>query len=478
MKILLTGANGYIGKRLLPVLLSQGHEVICCIREKSRFNHSEEEKNITIWEHDFLESVKMDEAPTNIDAAYYLIHSMSSSISDFSKLETQGAENFKEYIDQTEAKQIIYLSGITNQDKLSKHLESRRKVENILATSSKPLTTLKAGIIIGSGSASFEIIRDLVEKLPVMVAPRWLKTQSQPIAIRNVIEYLSGVLLIPETFNQSFDIGGPELLTYKQILLKFAKVRGLKRYIFTLPIMTPRLSSYWLYFVTSTSYKLAVNLVDSLKVNIIANDELIKKILTIDLIPYESAVKMAFERLENHYVLSSWKDALISSNDQNKLSDYLKVPSYGCYKDIKRKIISGDSNKILQNIWSVGGNRGWYYANFLWKMRGSLDKMVGGVGLRRGRTNENQIENGDVIDFWRVLVADKEGKRLLLYAEMKLPGEAWLEFSIENNNGQEELLQTATFRPHGLWGRIYWWLSMPFHHFIFKGMINNLHSYG
>ena len=478
MKILLTGANGYIGKRLLPVLLKNGHEVICCVRDKSRFKHSEEEKNITIWEHDFLNPVVTENAPLDIDAAYYLIHSMSSSIGDFSKLEARGAENFKNYINQTEARQIIYLSGITNQEKLSKHLQSRKEVETILNSSTKPLTTLKAGIIIGSGSASFEIIRDLVEKLPVMVAPKWLKTPSQPIAIKNVIEYLSKVLLLPETYNKSFDIGGPELLTYKEMLLKFAKVRGLKRYIFTLPIMTPRLSSYWLYFVTSTSYKLAVNLVNSLKVDIVADDKPIRAIVNIELIPYESAVKMAFERLENHYVLSSWKDALVSSNDQNTLSAYLEVPSYGCYKDIQKLKITKDRNKVLDNIWSIGGNRGWYYANFLWKLRGILDKMVGGVGLRRGRTNDYKINNGDVIDFWRVLLADKPNNRLLLYAEMKLPGEAWLEFSIKKRNNHEELQQIATFRPHGLWGRIYWFLSKPFHYFIFRGMIKNIHSYG
>jgi len=476
VRILLTGATGYIGKRLLPVLLNDGHEVICCVREKSRFPHTEG-TNLKIWEHDFLHPVDIKNAPVHIDAAYYLIHSMSSSIGNFVDLEAQSAEHFKAYIDQTKARQVIYLSGITNQEKLSKHLESRKQVEEILNSATSAVTTLKAGIIIGSGSASFEIIRDLVEKLPVMIAPRWLNTPSQPIAIKNVVEYLNGVLLTPETFNKSLDIGGPELLTYKQMLLKFAKVRGLRRYVLTLPIMTPRLSSYWLYFVTSTSYKLAVNLVNSLKVDIVANDKPIRTILHIDLIPYEDAVKMAFERLENHLVLSSWKDALISSNSQNKLSSYLKVPTYGCYKDVQKKIITRDSTQVLNNIWSIGGNRGWYYATILWKIRGSLDKLAGGVGLRRGRTNSNTINNGDVIDFWRVLIADKENRRLLLYAEMKLPGEAWLEFTIKKQNGKELIEQVATFRPHGLWGRIYWFILLPFHRFIFRGMIDNIHDY-
>lgn len=476
MKVLLTGANGYIGKRLLPVLINAGHEVICCVRERSRFEYTGQ-PGLTVWEHDFLQPVDPEQAPMEIDVAYYLIHSMSSSIQSFHKMEALAAKHFLRYINQTQARQIIYLSGISNESNLSRHLASRKQVETILNESHVPLTTLKAGIIIGSGSASFEIIRDLVEKLPIMVAPKWLTTQTQPIAIRNVIEYLYKVLNFEETFGKAYDIGGPELLTYKQMLLKFAKVRGLKRYIITLPIMTPRLSSYWLYFVTSTSYKLAVNLVNSLKVNIIAHNTPIKELFDIELIPYEQAVSMAFERLENNYVMSSWKDALISSNQYNQLAHHLSVPSYGCFKDIQSLELARDSHEVLENIWAIGGHRGWYYANWLWKIRGMLDKLVGGVGLRRGRTNENTIHNGDVLDFWRVLVADKKNKRLLLFAEMKLPGEAWLEFHIHNKNSKQFLTQTATFRPHGIWGRFYWYMVLPFHIFIFRRMIKKIHDF-
>jgi uncharacterized protein YbjT (DUF2867 family) len=266
MKILLTGATGYIAQRLLPALLELGHEIVCSLRDKNRFNLSAfASAKLSVIEVDFLNKETLQNIPEDIDAAYYLVHSMSVTTGDFSSMESEAARNFAERIEQTKAQQIIYLSGIVNEKQLSKHLRSRKNVEDILFKCKVPLTTLRAGIIVGSGSASFEIIRDLVEKLPVMIAPRWLNTDCQPIGIRNVIEFLSRVLFREDTYQQSFDIGGPDILSYKQMLLQFAEVRKLKRKIFVVPVMTPKLSSYWLYFVTSTSYKLAQNLVDSMK---------------------------------------------------------------------------------------------------------------------------------------------------------------------------------------------------------------------
>lgn len=248
MKILLTGASGYIAQRLLPILLEGGHEIICCIRDKYRFDSQKYAQfNLQIIEVDFLKPETLKIIPEDIDAAYYLMHSMSSSKGDFFSMEQQVAENFKNRIEQTQVKQVIYLSGIINDKVLSKHLSSRKNVEEILSSASFSLSTLRAGIIVGSGSASFEIIRDLVEKLPVMIAPKWLKSKCQPIAIRNVIDFLYGVLLQEFTFNNSYDIAGPETLSYKYMLLRFAKVRGLKRKIYIVPVMTPKLSSYWLY---------------------------------------------------------------------------------------------------------------------------------------------------------------------------------------------------------------------------------------
>jgi uncharacterized protein YbjT (DUF2867 family) len=460
-------------------LLQQGHQVVCCVRDKNRFPAEEyaPDAAISLFEVDFLKPLPDADEIKNIDAAYYLIHSMSANMNDFERLEAESAGSFLKLVEQTSARQVIYLSGITNDEQLSKHLASRKNVEDILGSSRIPLTAVRAGIIVGSGSASFEIIRDLVEKLPVMIAPRWLSTKSQPIAIRNVVEYLSGVLLRKDTFNQSFDVGGPKIMTYKEMLKQYAEVRGLKRYIFTVPVMTPRLSSYWLYFVTATSYRLAVNLVNSMKVEVVAKDNSLEKLLGIRPFTYKEAVKLAFQKIEQNMVLSSWKDALVSSDPDNSLQSHINVPVNGCFVDKREKPISGDPVRVLENIWSIGGTRGWYYGSRLWNIRGFLDKMFGGVGLRRGRTSPSIIHAGDTLDFWRVLAADKHNRRLLLYAEMKLPGEAWLEFKIVQKEKKHFLQQTATFRPKGVAGRLYWYAVLPFHFFVFDGMAENIVKY-
>jgi uncharacterized protein YbjT (DUF2867 family) len=470
MTILLTGSTGYIAQRLLPVLLEAGHHIVCCVRDKHRFNiENFPVGRVTVVEVDFLQPATLKNIPTEIDAAYYLLHSMSTTSGDFSKMESEAAENFSQAIDQTNAKQVIYLSGIVNKENLSKHLQSRENVEKILSKTKVPLTVLRAGIIVGSGSASFEIIRDLIEKLPLMVAPRWLNTRCQPIAIRNVIGFLSGVLSRSETYNRGYDIGGPDILTYKQMLMQFAEVRKLKRKIFVVPVMTPKLSSYWLYFVTSTSYALAKNLVDSMKVEVICTPNNLAEMLAIELIPYRKAIAMAFDKIEQNLVMSSWKDALTSNILNKGISQHIEVPVNGCFKDVRTRKVH-DAEKVLDRIWSIGGSTGWYYGNWMWSIRGSMDRMVGGVGLRRGRKSKTQIYAGDTLDFWRVLLASRKDQRLLLYAEMKLPGEAWLEFKINN----DMLEQTATFRPLGLLGRLYWYAVFPFHGFIFKNMLRKL----
>jgi len=472
MKVLLTGANGYIGQRLLPVLLEQGHTVYCCVRNRKRFESKTHER-LTVIEIDFLNPLENTALPSDIDVAFFLIHSMSNK-GDFINKEAHAAENFSKLVQSTRCRQVIYLSGIVNEAELSDHLISRLAVEKILRSSSVPATVLRAGIIVGSGSASFEIIRDLVEKLPVMIAPKWLNTLCQPISVRNVIQFLSGVMGREDTYNQDFDIGGPEVLSYKQMLLKFAAVRRLKRYVWTVPVMTPKLSSYWLYFITATSYHLAINLVDSMKVNVVCRPNNLAERLGIELIPYNEAVELAFQRIEQNMVLSSWKDAFGSFGTNPQLMEYVEVPKFGCFKDEKSRVVTGNEAVVLDRIWSLGGEKGWHYGNRLWKMRGLLDKMVGGVGLRRGRTKPDKINPGDALDFWRVLVADRENKRLLLFAEMKLPGEAWLEFEIIQKGGDWLLCQTATFRPRGIWGRVYWYAVLPFHFAIFNGMIDKL----
>jgi len=471
MRILLTGVTGYVGKRILPVLIEQGHEVICCVREKRRLSiHKNLLQKTEIIEVDFLDAVRPSLFPKDIDVAYYLIHSMTTSQDKFDALESRAAENFKKYVESTSVKQVIYLSGISNENKLSRHLQSRRKVEDLLKSDYYALTVLRAGIIVGSGSASFEIIRDIVEKLPIMVTPKWILTKAQPIAIRDVIRFLVGVMDHPKCFNRTFDIGGPEILTYKDMMLKYAKARKLKRKIYTTVLISPRISSYWLFFITSVSYKLAISLADSMKNEVICENNDLQEILNIHPITYDTALKYAFIRIKQNLVLSSWKDSMISSNLGLSLSDFIEVPDFGCYKD-KKQLPVIDEKRTLYNIWSIGGEKGYYYANWLWEIRGFFDMLFGGVGLRRGRTLPVEINTGDALDFWRVLYASREKKRLLLFAEMKLPGEAWLEFKIDENN---ILHQTATFRPKGIWGRLYWIFTYPFHYFIFNGMIRNI----
>jgi uncharacterized protein YbjT (DUF2867 family) len=471
MKILLTGATGYIAQRLLPELLKDNYQVVCCVRDKGRFDLKRfNSLDLEVVEVDFLDEKTLKNIPADIDVAYYLIHSMSTIGGDFEKLETTSAENFLRCMKLTQVKQVIYLTGIANREQLSKHLSSRKKVEEILSKGDYAFTALRAGIIVGSGSASFEIIRDLVEKLPVMVAPRWLKTKTQPIAIRDVVAYLKGVINLPEAMGKSFDISGGEVLTYKEMLLGFAKVRKLKRKIIVLPFLSPGLSSYWLYFVTSTSFALARNLVNSMKVEVIGKPNDLGKILNIEPITYEKAIELAFVKVENDQVLSSWKDALTSQTFYKGLTAHLHVPTEGCFKDKRIRKVQ-NAERTMDKIWRIGGHTGWYYGEWLWKLRGAMDKIFGGVGLRRGRKSRSQIYPGDTLDFWRVLVASREDRRLLLYAEMKLPGEAWLEFFINEKN---ELEQTATFRPLGLQGRLYWYAVWPFHGFIFKGLLQEL----
>jgi len=425
MKILLTGVTGYIGKRLLTVLAEKGYDVVCAVRDLNRFQSIESQpENISAVEVDFLDAGTMSRIPPDIDAAYYLIHSMSSSV-HYDKLELASAINFRKAMEKSSVKHVIYLSGIVNEKSLSKHLASRKAVEAELAKGKYHLTTLRAGIIIGSGSASFEIIRDLVEKLPVMIAPKWLNTKCQPIAVRDVINCLEKTLFLEPAYDKNFDIGGPDVISYKEMLLGYAKARGLKRKIFVVPVMTPKLSSYWLHFITSTSFKLATALVSSMKVEVICRNDEINRLLGIAPVGYQEAIRRTIGAVDSHQITSSWKDSLVSGRFDSNISIFLQVPEYGIFKDQRSKQVV-DAEKCLDRIWKIGGETGWYYANWLWKLRG--------------------------------------------FAEMKLPGEAWLEFRISDS----KLYQTATFRPKGLAGRLYWFSVYPFHALIFKGLISKL----
>lgn len=474
--VLLTGANGYIGRRLLQKLLEQGHYVTCLVRDKRRFEINHEHLDqMQVAEGDLLKPETLKDLPKEIDAAYFLVHSMSGSYQDFEAMERQTAENFRYYIDQTSCSQIIFLSGIMNEETLSRHFQSRLNVEEILKSSKVSVTILRAGIIIGSGSASFEIMRDLVYKLPVMVAPKWLKNRIQPIALRDVLYYLSSVLLMRETYQKTYDVGGPEVLTYKDLLKKMADIRGKKLWIINVPVLTPKLSAYWLYFVTATSFSLARSLVESLKHEIVVRKKGIETILPCTLTSFEQAVKLAYARIDGNQVDSSWKDSLVSGTMGQDFLDKGEVPTVDCMIDDQIVPIDQPKEQVKTNIWQIGGDNGWYFLDWLWEIRGLLDKMLGGVGLRRGRRSPVDLTRGDALDFWRVLYADRDKGYLLLYAEMKVPGEAWLAFRIdETDNGEVVLNQRATFRPYKFWGKLYWYGLLPIHIPIFRGMANQI----
>ena len=474
MKVLITGANGFVGKRLILILLNQGHEVYALCRIKGTKVFAEDKPNLHYIWGDLRNSESLKGIPKDIDAAYYLVHSMSEIVGSLAETENEVVEQFLKGIKETQIKQIIYLGGIINDEKkLSPHLKSRLLVEQALKKGPIPVTVLRASIIIGAGSASFEIIRDLCEKLPIMIAPKWVKTLCQPISIEDVLFYLSEVLLNKQCLNQTFDIGGPEIFTFKELMLRYSKFRNLKRWIIEVPVLTPRLSSYWLVFITSVRFSLCSYLVESMKSNSIVKLDGIKKIIPHSCATYTEALQLAFQMISQNMVASSWMDSWeIAGNDPN-LDNY-EVPKEGCLKDEKRMPIKDSREAAINRIWSIGGSNGYYALKWAWHLRGAFDQLIGGVGLNRGRTHPSEIQAGDAIDFWRVIRADKEKGDLILFAGMKVPGEAWLELKLEQENEIWYVVQTATFRPKGILGRLYWYTLVPFHFFIFRKMAKAL----
>ena len=473
MHLLLTGANGYIGLRLLPALLEAGHRVTAVVRNRRRFPAGEFARageRLRLIEGDFLEPDSLPPFPSDLDAAFYLLHSMGGG-AGFAERERQVARNFVRAVAPATCRRVVYLSGLVPEDEeLSEHLASRRAVEDELRQGGAALTVLRASIIVGSGSASFEIVRDLAEKLPVMVCPRWVNTRCQPIAIRNVIDYLTGVLEVEETAGRVFDIGGPEVLRYRDLLAGYAEVRGLRRWFVPVPFLSPRLSSWWLYLMTTTSFPLAQALVDSMKHETVCGDEGIRDLIPVKLLRYREAVERALSRIAQNRVPSSWIDSLEAGSLDPKFLDVIKVPEHGVYSDHQSTPLAAPRGEVVDAVWSLGGEKGWPSMNWAWKLRGAMDRLVGGAGLRRGRRHPSELRTGDALDFWRVVLADREAGRLMLYAEMKLPGEAWLEFVVTD----AELSQSATFRPQGLLGRLYWFSVLPAHWLLFPRMVKRL----
>lgn len=472
-KIFIAGASGFIGQRLILQLLEQGHEVYGLSRiQGATIAHIRHSKFHTVFGDLGLNDTKVH-LPDDIDAAYYLVHSMAQHLGSLKDREEQNAKQFLEWINRTKCQHIIYLSGIIHEgNTLSEHLASRQNVERVLQSGKIPVTVLRASIIIGAGSASFEIIRDLVEKLPVMIAPKWVRTRCQPIAVDDVLYFLTKILLMPRAYNQTFEINGPEVMSFKQVLLRYARFRRLKRWIIDVPFLTPRLSSYWLVLITSVRYSICSYLVDSMKYDSSSTDNRIQSIVPHNCLKFEEALERAFMRIAQNEIISTWMDAWFSDGKPADIKYYIQVPHEGCVQDVQRQKLKSDEQTVLDRIWSIGGKNGWYGLNWAWRLRGLFDKLIGGAGMNRGRRNPNKLEVGDPIDFWRVVKAEKKPCHLILYAEMKIPGEAWLEFKIEDGT----LMQIATFRPKGVWGRIYWYAMMPFHFSIFRNMAKGLAS--
>ncbi len=473
-KVLIAGANGYVGSRLAYRLAEKGIFVIALVRDKTRFNiHEKIHKNIEVIEGDLLDEESLKKIPAGLSCAYYLVHSLSSKDKNFYDLEEKSARNFLKAMQKRGPEKIVYLSGLSGNDPKSEHMQSRDRVGKILNEGKVPVVNFQAGIIIGSGSASFEIMRDLVEKLPVMIAPKWVSSKCQPIGIEDVLFYLENIH-DRDCDSIKLEIGGPEVLTYKEMLHIFAKVRGLKRWIISVPFLTPHLSSLWLYFVTSANLYIAKRLVESLKGDAICHLHDIDAYIPHKCLSYEETIQRAFDRIEQNHVISSWKDAMNTSKLKPHFDQYIHVPTYGCLKNIQKRKYLTHKKEVIERLWSIGGKNGWYYMDWAWQIRGWIDKIFGGVGLRRGRRSPTELEKGDALDFWRVIQCDKENGKLLLYAEMRLPGEAWLEWKIEEIDEMTEIKQIATFRPKGLFGRLYWYALFPFHLFIFKGMCNTI----
>ena len=474
-KIFVTGATGFVGKRLILNLLNQGHQIYALCRIKGISVFADKKPNLHYIWGDLRNPETLAAIPQDIEAAYYLVHSMSEIVSNLADAESEVVKQFLKGVKHTQIKQIIYLGGMINDEKkLSPHLRSRLLVEKALKESSIPVTVLRASIIIGAGSASFEIIRDLCEKLPVMIAPKWVHSLCQPISIRDVLFYLSGVLLKKECLNMTFDIGGPEVFTFKELMLQYAKFRNLKRWIIDVPVLTPRLSSYWLVFITSVRFSLCSYLVESMKSNSLVQSKEIQKIIPHTCLTYTEALQLAFQKISQNEVVSSWMDSWELQGKNPNIEDYIQVPLEGCLKDEKKVLIKDSKMAAINRIWRIGGDTGYYALNWAWYLRGLFDKIIGGVGLNRGRRHPSEIQAGDSIDFWRVIRANKDEGDLILFAGMKVPGEAWLEFRLKEEDGKWFLFQTATFRPKGIFGRLYWYSMLPFHFFIFRKMAKAL----
>ncbi len=466
MKVLITGSTGYIGRRLKQKLLNkQNIDLTLLVRNKNTLS-PEAQKQAKIIEGDTFDIPSLEKALDGVDVAYYLIHSLNKE--DYKNLDKISAQNFVNTAEKCGVKKIIYLGGLGVKDEhTSEHLLSRIETGEILSSNPNvQCIWIRAGVIIGSGSASFEIIRNLVEKLPVMTTPKWVSTKAQPIAIDDVLNYLENSLELKNDKSVVVDIGS-EPLSYGDMILQTAKVLGLKRYLLKVPYMSINISSYWLNIFTPVPFSVAKALIEGLESEVIIQNNNAQKFFPqIKPMDYKSAVSQAIKEIEENQVISRWNDN--GGQVWDEIHD--KEFSDAIFYDRQEKEINPENKeKIFRSFTSIGGKNGWFDFDFLWELRGIIDKLLGGVGLNRGRRSQCDLRTGDCLDFWKV-VDLKQNERLLLFAQMKIPGKAWLEFKIKDN----KLIQTAYFYPKGVWGRLYWYSLIPLHYFVFRNMINGI----
>lgn len=478
-RALVTGATGYIGGRLAPRLLEEGYTVRVLARDPSRLRDRLWAKEVETAKGDATDADAVRRALEDVDIAYYLIHSMWSG-SGFEDKDAKAAQNFADACKDAGVERIVYLGGLADGKDgttLSPHLKSRADVGDILLNSGVPTAALQAAVIIGSGSVSFEMLRYLTERLPIMVTPKWVTTRIQPIAVRDVLHYLVGAATLPPDVSRRFDIGGPDVLTYQQMMQRYAAGAGLrKRIIFKVPVLTPRLSSHWVQVVTPVPNAIARPLVESLKTEVVASDKDVERWIPDPpggLTGFDRSVALALKKIKDADVTTRWSNASLYGAPSDPLPSDPDWSGGSLYVDQREVPVTVDPGRLWRVIEGIGGARGWYSFPLAWAVRGWLDVLVGGVGLTRGRRDPDRLQVGDSLDFWRVEEVIP-GQMLRLRAEMKLPGLAWLELGVSTKDGKTSYTQRAIFQPRGLAGQAYWWAVSPFHRFVFGGMARNI----